>query len=101
MKTWISNNQVLATIIGLVIIAGLIYLAYWIYNKYANSNARRIERDIIEEDTIAPSNQIPTVGVFSMSPNMGNSMGSGNTSRGPSSGAGARVSSGGGRGGVH
>lgn len=34
MKTWIMENKALAIFLGLVILAGLIFLGRYLYNKY-------------------------------------------------------------------
>lgn len=50
MKTWISNHQVLATIIILAIVAGILYLIYYLVNK--NSKP---------EPIINPNDNVPVI----------------------------------------
>lgn len=100
MKTWIANNQLLSVVIVILFLVGVYYLVTYLNRKYGKSSSRINPNSIgIDNETV---DSIPTVGVFSMSPNAGNSMGPGHASGGPSggpaAGAGARVSGGAGKG---
>jgi hypothetical protein len=88
MKTWIENNQTLAIVIGLLILAGLIYLLKFLANKYINT-------------TVAPAKpkntnptSIGTSGTGIVNPNASSRVGGGAKGAVTTAGAGMRVGGG-------
>lgn len=109
MKTWIANHQLLAIFIGLFIIAGLIYLAFYLFNKYIKSlpDTNTVPDTTNDTTTDTTTNSIQSQNTLAgegrgrIAFNITSGMGSGNIgSTAPSGGTGVRVSGAVGGGGV-